>query len=641
MPNAGVYRLGKVAAGYVGPATSIIFRVFLRRDRRSDGRGDGKRQVNHPGTHNDTHSDTQHGDFAARVHALRGELIGLYGVESGGDLLRALLSTVAECRPTAPPPVSLDSRRLGAEDVMLITYGNTLERSGEMPLVTLRGFVRQRLDGVVNAVHVLPFFPFSSDDGFAVIDFYSIDPALGDWPDITALSGEVALMADLVINHVSRESLWFMDFVNDSEPGRDFFLALPPDTDVSRVVRPRNTPLLVPIHTYRGLRHVWATFSEDQIDLDFSRPRVLAEMVRVFCNYLRAGARLIRLDAIAYLWKELGTPCIHHPNTHAVVRILRLVSELMCDPDQDPVIIITETNVPHSENVSYFGSGDEAHMVYQFSLAPLVLHALTRGSSRYLMQWGAVLDPPPEGCAFLNFTASHDGIGLRPAEGLVPEQDIDVLVDLMHAFGGFVTMRMLADGSQRPYEINIALFDALRGTFEGEDAWQVQRFLCSQVLAMSLQGVPAIYIHSLLATGNHIEGVERSGRTRSINRRQWQLDEIEALLEDPETATSQVFAALSSLLRLRRSVASFAPSEVQVFVPVSDDWVTFIRGEGVMAVAVVINVTVRVCLLSEQDRAKLGCQRQVQDLITGETFAADGPIEVTPYRSLWLQVKGG
>lgn len=591
--------------------------------------------MNQPGSH----GDQLHGDFGVRVHALRSELATLYGPEFAGDVLRAILSTVAECRldAAAARPKSLDPRRLGAEDVLLITYGNSLERQGEMPLSTLRHFVRQRLAGVVNTVHVLPFFPFSSDDGFAVIDFYAVDPALGDWKDVSALSEDVALMADLVINHVSRESLWFMDFVNDSEPGRDFFLALDPDTDVSRVVRPRNTPLLVPIHTYRGLRHVWATFSEDQIDLDFSHPRVLAEMIRVLCNYLRSGARLIRLDAIAYLWKEIGTPCIHHPNTHAVVRILRLVCELICDPDQDPVMLVSETNVPHSENVSYFGRGDEAHMVYQFSLAPLVLHALTRGSSRYLMQWGRVLDPPPPGCSFLNFTASHDGIGLRPAEGLVPEEDIDVLVGLMHAFGGFVSMRLLADGSQRPYEINISLFDALRGTFAGEDGWQVPRFLCSQVLAMSLQGVPAVYIHSLLATGNHLEGVERSGRTRSINRRQWQLEELEPLLGDPDTANAQVFAALTELLRLRRTVPAFAPSAVQVFVPIGDDWVTLIRGEGAEAVAVLINVTAATCRLEAQERVVLGCEGRVRDLISGDVFTAGSAIDVAPYRCLWLQ----
>ncbi len=578
--------------------------------------------------------------FAQRVHALRNLLAQIYGADAGADVLRAILETIAECRssvPEAERPRQLQPRHWSAEDVVLITYGNTLSQPGEAPLATLRRFLGSRLDGVVNAVHVLPFFPFSSDDGFSVIDFYSVDPALGDWSDISALSQDFALMADLVINHVSRESLWFMDFVNDREPGRGFFLTLEPGTDVTRVVRPRNTPLLVPIHTYRGLRHVWATFSEDQIDLDFSRPRVLAEMVRVLCHYLRAGARIIRLDAIAYLWKEIGTPCIHHPNTHAVVRVLRLVSELACHPDEDPVVLVTETNVPHSENVSYFGSGDEAHMVYQFSLAPLVLHALVKGSSRHLMQWGAVLEPPPGGCTFLNFTASHDGIGLRPAEGLVPEDDLRALVDLMHDFGGFVSMRMLADGTQRPYEINVSLFDALRGTFAGEDQWQVERFLCSQAIALSLQGVPALYLHSLLATPNDLDGVERSGRTRSINRRQCQLDEVEALLTDLRTPTARVFGALTEMLRLRRRLPAFSPAARQRFVPLGDSWVSLIRGEGVDAVAVVINVTAGIRHLDATALDALGCAEQVVDRIREEAFASVDGIDVAPYRCLWLQ----
>lgn len=588
---------------------------------------------------NEANSDGRQVDFALRVHALRRLLAQLYGADAGADVLHTILETVAECRNAMPETAGcrhLRPPRFCEQDVLLITYGNSLERPGEAPLLTLRNFLEARLAGLVNAVHVLPFFPFSSDDGFSVIDFYSVDPTLGSWADITALSGDFALMVDLVINHVSRESLWFMDFVNDREPGREFFLTLDPATDLTRVVRPRNTPLLVPIHTYRGLRHVWATFSEDQIDLDFSRPRVLAEMVRVLCHYIRAGARVVRLDAIAYLWKEVGTSCIHHPNTHAVVQVLRLVSELLCDPEQDPVVLITETNVPHSENVSYFGVGDEAHMVYQFSLAPLVLHALARGSSRYLMQWGSVLDPPPDGCTFLNFTASHDGIGLRPAEGLVPDSDIDALVDLTHAFGGFVSMRMLADGTQRPYEINISLFDALRGTFEGEDHRQVERFLCSQAIALSLQGVPALYIHSLLATPNDLEGVERSGRTRSINRKRWQVDDVEALLDDLRTPAARVFGELAHLLGLRRTLPAFSPAAPQRFVQLGEAWVSLIRGEGATAIAVAINITATTVALDADALLRLGCEGRVVDRIRGESFDVSDGIEVAPYRCLWL-----
>jgi sucrose phosphorylase len=583
--------------------------------------------------------------FAGHVSALRMRLVEVYGDEVASDLVRTILQTVAECRDPArrvPARSGPGPRRWSERDAVLITYASSLRAEGEAPLRTLHGFLRDHLRDVFSTIHVLPFCPWSSDDGFAVIDYYGVDPRYGSWEDLHALAGDFALMADLVLNHVSRESLWFIDFINDRAPGRDFFLAVDPAVDLSRVVRPRVSPLLVPIHTYRGLRHVWATFSEDQIDLDFSEPRVLAEMVRIFCFYLSQGVRVVRLDAIAYLWKEIGTACIHHPHTHRIVQVLRLVAELACDPEVDPAVLITETNVPHSENVSYFGRGDEAHLVYQFALAPLTLHALTLGTSRYVMQWAQALGPPPKDCTFLNFTASHDGVGLRPAEGLLPEQDIEQLVGLMHRFGGFVSMRTAADGSERPYEINISLFDALKGTVSGEDGWQVPRFLASQVLMLSLQGIPAMYIHSLLATPNDLDGVERTGRTRSINRREWSLAELQARLADPASPQAQVKAALEHILRVRATAPAFSPDAPQRFQPVSDALVTFRRGADAQAVTVVVNVTDVVRRLDAQTLVDLGLaaaggtRATVRDLLTGDRFSTADGIALTPYRCLWL-----
>lgn len=578
--------------------------------------------------------------FAERVRDLRQLLTGLYGDAEASDALRSILQTVAETRaaadatPVRPAP---GPARWSERDVMLITYGHSIVRADEPPLQTLRAFLGEHLRELVSAVHVLPFYPFSSDDGFAVIDYLAVDPALGGWDDVRALAGDFALMADLVINHVSRESLWFIDFIADREPGRDFFRVVDPDTDLSRVVRPRAAPLLVPVHTYRGLRHVWATFSEDQIDLDFANPRVLVEMVRVLCNYLARGARLIRLDAIAYLWKEIGTPCIHHPHTHAVVRLLRTVSELACDPATDPVVLITETNVPHSENVSYFGNGDAAHLVYQFPLAPLTLHALVNGTSRWLMQWLGSLGAPPAGCTFLNFTASHDGIGVRPAEGLLPDADITRLVSLMHRFGGFASMRSLPDGSERPYEINIALIDALRGTLAGEDDLQVPRFLASQTLMLSLQGIPALYLHSLLGSPNDLEGVERTGRLRSINRRQWALEELEPRISGADPVQTEVFARLRALLAVRRSCPAFSPDAPQQFLPVSDALVTLRRGEGAGAVLVIVNVTDVVRHLDAETLARLGLHGRCRDLVSGEALDASEGLVLSAYRCLWLR----
>ena len=406
------------------------------------------------------------------------------------------------------------------QDIFLITYGNSLSDQKETPpLQLLKQFLVNHTKGVFNTVHILPYFPYSSDDGFSVIDFMEVNPELGSWDDIENLSNDYRLMTDLVINHVSRESLWFADYLGGLQPGRDYFIEVDPATDLSAVTRPRNSPLLVSVPTRRGIRHIWGTFSEDQLDLNFRNPDVLIQMVDIFLFYLSKGSSVIRLDAIAFLWKEVGTNCIHRPETHAIVKLLRLIMNEVCPGG----LLLTETNVPNAENLSYFGSGDEAHMIYQFALPPLLLHALNRGTEKYLMHWAESLPNYQQGCTVLNFTASHDGIGLRALEGLVPDNETQELVDSMHRFGGFVSVRTLADQIDKPYEINISLFDALKGTRRGEDQWQIQRFLCSQIIMLGMRGIPAVYIHSLLATPNDLAGVERTGRTRSINRRKWLL----------------------------------------------------------------------------------------------------------------------
>ena len=395
-------------------------------------------------------------------------MAAVYGDAAASDLVRSLLQSIAATQQQAlEVQAGIGPGRWSAADVLLITYGHSVTESGVSPLASLRAFWEQRLAPLVSAVHVLPFFPSTSDDGFSVVDFRAVDPELGSWEDLTALARRAQLMVDLVLNHVSRESLWFIDFVAGRDPGQHYFLDLDPHTDTTAVVRPRTTPLLVPVHTYRGVRHVWATFSEDQIDLNLANPRVFLELARVLLFYLAQGARLVRLDAVAYLYKRLGTACIHLPETHALVKALRLVSELAFDPAEDPVLLVSETNVPHEENIAYFGDGDEAHVVYQFALAPLTLYAFISGDPAPLRRWLAALSPPPKGCAFLNFLASHDGIGVRPAEGWLSSAELEALVVHTHRQGGFVSMRALEGGGEAPYELNITLVDALGAGPEG------------------------------------------------------------------------------------------------------------------------------------------------------------------------------
>lgn len=510
----------------------------------------------------------------------------LYGPRAG-EVQRRLslhLEHFLSLAPFSSTPVDSKSKNAPSwseKDQWVISYGDSIIEEGVPPLAVLSDFLQVRLGERISGVHVLPFFPWSSDDGFSVIHYREVNPELGDWSHIRGLASHYDLMADLVLNHVSRESLWFVDYLSGSLPGRDYFIEVDPDTDVSLVVRPRSSPLVVPISTRRGTRYLWATFSEDQLDLNFENPDVLLEFVGILLFYLEQGTRIVRLDAVAFLWKQLGTSCIHLPETHTVVRLLRAI----VDHVAPGTLLITETNVPHQENISYFGlerlsegEPDEAHMVYQFALPPLLLHTLTRGEASTLQTWLASLPVLPDHCTYLNFTASHDGIGVRPLEGLLPDHERDALLELMHRFGGFVSMRSNPDGSDTPYEINITWFEAMRGTRRGPDPWQIARFLCSQAIMLSLQGIPALYIHTLTGTLNDVEGVERSGRLRSINRRRWQRSELDLLLDSPSTPTHDVFNALNRLLEQRRQEPCFHPNAAQRVVVSAPELLAVERG---------------------------------------------------------------
>lgn len=567
--------------------------------------------------------------------SIKHRLEKLYPLESAKDAYQELNRLIQICgvEPTQ------EGERWNQEDVVLISYADSLldTEQGHYPLQVLHEFLQDYVKDAVNTIHLLPFFPFSSDDGFSVIDYVKVEPDFGDWPDIQAISQDYQLMVDLVINHISRESLWFTDYKADVPPFNQFFIEVDGNEDVSMVVRPRNSPLLVPAYTHRGRKMVWATFSADQIDLNFENPAVLVKMIEVLLFYVKQKTHILRLDAIAFLWKKLGTNCIHLPETHEVVKLIRDVFELV-NPNG---MLLTETNVPHNENLSYFGQQDEAHLVYQFSLAPLVLHALYRGDGTYLTQWAQQLKPPAPGCNFLNFTASHDGIGLRPVEGILPQREIEDLITGMHRQGGYISMRTRPDGSESPYEINIALFSAFRETAnsQGPDQWQVDRFINSQLIMLSLQGIPAIYIHSLLATENDQTGVERTGRTRSINRKKWEKNYLKALLDGQNTANSQVLSRLIHVLKRRKKHKAFHPDVSQKVLDLGSGFFAVWRGLGELdfPLLAIFNLTSEVKELDIQHESGFdGAEGWVNILDHQHYEPKHQPFVLQPYQVLWL-----
>jgi glycosidase len=572
---------------------------------------------------------TRHGRLAVRDH-----LLALYGPETGSATFERL---DARMGPHAAPGLRTEVTQ---RDAILITYGDQVRKPGEPPLQTLADFCQERLEGLISGVHILPFFPYSSDDGFSVIDYRRVDPSLGAWDDVARLGRSFRLMFDAVLNHASRESEWFQRFLRNDPGYRDYFIAVDGEPDLSAVVRPRALPLLTEVQTAAGPKRVWTTFSEDQIDLNYANPDVLLAMIDILLFYAAQGAELIRLDAIAFLWKEIGTSCLHLPQTHRVVQLFRGV----LDEVAPQVLLITETNVPHEDNISYFGNGyDEAQWVYNFALPPLVLHTLRTGSVRALSGWASALMPPPGRTTFLNFLASHDGIGLNPARGILSPGAIAALVADVEAHGGLVSYKHNADGSLSPYEMNVNYYDAVSPSGNGDTVEvQVARFMASQAILLAMQGVPGIYFHSLVGSRGWPEGVAESGRHRTINRQKLDLAMLEAELDDPHSRRAKVLEQYARLLRARASMPAFHPYDgAQRVMPCGEAVFAVLRTPAGQGAPVM-------CLQNVSDRPQMapGVGQMLgtgsaYDLVAGRPLAArpDGALEIGGYETLWLTAR--
>lgn len=518
-------------------------------------------------------------------------------------------------------------------DVVLITYADQVRAPGVSPLKAQHEFLTDnQLDDLIRCVHLLPFCPSTSDDGFSVADYLAVDPDFGTWEDINRLGQDFDLMYDLVLNHSSQKHDWFQQFIADNPEFADFYATADPDEDLTAVVRPRSLPLLTEFESPSGKRHVWTTFSADQVDLNYANPQVMLRMIETLVEYAIRGARIIRLDAIAFLWKEIGTSCLHLPQTHAAVKLMRHV----LDQAVPGTIVLTETNVPHQDNISYFGEGnDEAHMVYQFSLPPLMLDAIHSGDTKILSDWMRTLELPSDQTTYFNFTASHDGIGVRPAEGLVPPERIDKLVEIVRHHGGKVGMRANGDGTESPYELNITYLDAIADRRTVSPAEHSRRFLATQAIMLSMRGVPAVYFHSLVGSPSDIEGMNSSGIPRRINRHKYSREELDEAMSSPDSLQRRVFDGYQRLLAVRCQQTALDPNAVQKVLDLpTDGLIGFVRtASNGDQLTVIANLTDQARIVSTE-QWETSYQR---DVLADEDLDPKPSLSLRPFQVRWLK----
>lgn len=559
--------------------------------------------------------------------------------DNSDDVLSDLARRLSRRMAVTEPDVHEQSENWNQETCLLITYADSItDDNAQSPLASLGQFCEAHLDEMISTVHILPFFPSSGDDGFAVSDHNCVDPPLGTWEDISYLSTKYRIMADLVLNHGARSSVLFQQFLNDEAPGNSFFLSVDENFDASHVIRPRGHPLLQKVETVSGVKTIWCTFSEEQVDYDFSNPGVLEFFLNLILNFIDHGVSVLRLDAVGFLWKRSGTTCLNLSQTHAIIKLIRYVSNCYAAD----VVIVTETNLPNQENLSYFGNGNEAHWIYNFPLPPLLLHTLLTGDSNALRRWAMSMPPALLGTSYLNFVASHDGFGLRPTEGLLEDEARAELVERLQKNGSRFTWRTMQDGTKKIYEANITLYSALEKTDEDPNGrYAIKRFIAAHLIMFSLEGIPAMYINSLIGAKNDDAGVDASGMCRRINRTKYSRETIDSLLRINNSRERIIFDALKRLIQIRSRQSAFHPNATQFTLQLGRDFFgvwrqSQNRGQSIFAIT---NLTSQGKFLKVADLNLIEVE-QWYDLISGlQVLSCQSEIRLEPYQTVWITNK--
>ena len=525
----------------------------------------------------------------------------LYPGHDARSLFERCVSTLGS------PRTASSENRWSEHDAVLICYPDQVVTDGESPLATLRAVLDEVKEGF-SLVHLLPFFPSSSDGGFAVIDHVEVAQELGSWEDIRSIAADNRVMADLVLNHVSSSHRWVEEFRRGLEPGSRCLKVASPQDDLSMVVRPRTSELLVESETDSGIKFLWCTFGPDQIDVNWAEPEVLIEMLRAVERMLDSGIRWIRLDAVAYAQKVVGTKCVHLQETHELVRLLRDLLAWNC-PE---AVLVTETNVPHDENLSYLRDGTQAHVAYNFTLAPLLTFSLVFGTSTELGTWLREAEQAPNGTTLLNFLGSHDGIGLRPVEDILSAADFRALIEAAIEAGG--TWSGHVEGDQiHPYEMNVA-----PGSLFGLD-----RLLTGHTLLASLSGVPAYYLPALEGESNDLEALNAEGHNRAINRPKHTLaSRAKRLVGHPRKSRDELIRRLA----LRQKITAFHPEAPQRILDTESPLLGLVRGDGAASVTVIANLGF--------DATDYNVSESSFDLLSERELY--GQVSLSPGEILWL-----
>ena len=573
---------------------------------------------------------------------LKADLIGwlklIYTDIAAGELISVAEIIEKRVKRNSNFSKNISKEKWSEKSCLLISYGDSVSGHGRAPIGTLNNFTQENMEGLISCIHILPFFPSSGDDGFSVKDYSSVNPKLGTWKDISAISDNFLPMADVILNHGSRESAWFEQFLDSKSPGRDFFFTVSDAFNISKVVRPREHALLQEVETKDGIKKIWCTFSEDQVDFNFTNPLVLLEFIQIILDFIDNGIKILRLDAVGFLWKKSGTGCLNLQETHSIIKLIRNITDVY----QEDTIIVTETNLPNQENLSYFGNGNEAHWIYNFPLPPLVLYTLLFADSTILRRWSMSMPPALKNTSYLNFLSSHDGFGMRPIEGLLDEEQKSKLFARLENNGSLFSWRHNNQGDKSVYEANTTLFSALEKTdVDPEGHLSILRFISAYAIIFSFEGIPAIYINSFFGMVNDLNAVQESGIKRRVNRQKFSEKWLKSRLDNVKTREHKIFNTLKKLLKIRSQQTAFHPNATQFTLQLGTDFFGLWRQsrDRTQSIFAITNLNATDKNLNLLDINLIDTENW-RDLISGINLSmSKNSFKMSPYQTVWITNK--
>ncbi len=577
-----------------------------------------------------------------------------------------------------------DEGSLDSSDIVLITYADSIksEDDSEKPLVVLREFLRRFLADTIKIVHILPFYPWDTDRGFSIMDYRDVDKRFGNWEDIRKLSQEFNLMFDFVLNHASINNPLVKNSLIEKHLShsdrryerykryKDFVITFSDEEKkkveplLKKVVRPRATPLLTHYVVYEkkgeldavlgylekggrgdlkilGEGWVWTTFSRPrkdgkemtrQVDLNYHNPHLFLEMAKTLAFYLEKGARWIRFDAAGYLWKKLGSTCVHKKEDHLLLSVLTRLAKLF----ESSAITIAEVNERQSRAFEYLEEEGkkEVDLVYQFTHFVLAVYSLYKEDARLYSQW-LESTAKVKGRQFVTVLGSHDGMGLKPLRDVLSEEEINKFAfSLKEKNKCLLNYSYLPGGKKVLYEVCGTAWSLINGGSNLPFSLQLKRYLAVLSLGLLVKGVPALYINSVFGSENYYppSGLDEA---RTLNRESFLKEYLFKELVNDSSHYRQVYREVVNLLRIRKQEKVFNPSFPFEVVDLLNKKVVgvILESDGKERLVSLVNIS------SEEQRLEkledLVHVKEVYDLIGGKVVSLSKEIVLSPYQVMW------